>query len=169
MGSGVKCHVTLEIDALWTPPPFPTQWYLMSRYDNFWNNYFLFILSPTTNKTLLALSTEFQKSSIFLLSLHLYSKAMWSRWNNLCKQLISHRRIHQGKAMLRLSTPFCYTNTASSPSLQSNFSNIPCPSTPLPRRQKGKRKKEKKITTIRLKRQFWFHSNWKVCSMFLHP
>lgn len=74
--------------------------------------------------------------AIFLLSLHLYSKRMWSKLNNLCKQLSSHCRIHQGKAMWHLSTPFCCTNTASSPSPQSNFSNILCPSTPLPKRNK---------------------------------
>lgn len=63
---------------------------------------------------------------------------MWSRWNNLCKQLTSHCRIHQGKAMLCLSTPFCYTNTASSPNPQPNFSNILCPCAPLTKRKKKK-------------------------------
>lgn len=112
-------------------------------YDNFWNNYFLFILSQTINLLFWLHQLNFRKivDCYFLLSLHLYLKAMWSRWNYLCKQLTSHCRIHQGNAMLCLSTPFYYTNTASSSSPQSNFSNIPCLSTPLPKRKKKNKQK----------------------------
>lgn len=44
-----------------TSPP-SAQWYLMSRYDNFWNNYFLYILSPTINLLFWLQQLNFRKA-----------------------------------------------------------------------------------------------------------